>query len=114
MELMRSADVHHKVLEMLGSEDYQRMLSSTYGADTKDFRAGAMFGSAISALYITCHADKFNFNAQCTCSGCAFRKSGHPEKSWLPCKETSDRDFCSYAIPVGLIQNTGKEENSDG
>lgn len=99
-EFIKSVDVHHKVLEMLGTEDYQRMLSSTYGADNKDFRAGAMFGSAVSAMYVTAHADKYSPTMFCRCKGCMFRDGGHPDKPWLPCREMDDNDFCSYGFPT--------------
>lgn len=109
MEFIKSTDIHQKIYEMLGSEDYLKMLSNTCGADNKDFRAGAMFGSAMSAIYITTHAEKFHLDIRCNCANCAFHNDGHPEKPWLPCKETQDDDFCSYAIPKNLISEIVKE-----
>ena len=95
---IRSKDIHSTVLQMLSSEEFNKMLSTTYGADDKSYRAGAMFGAAMTAIYITNHADSHNLRIQCNCGECIFRQEGHPDRSYLPCQSMRDTDYCNYGI----------------
>ena len=111
MRFIKAIDVQRLILQMLSSDDYEHMLTSTYGSDNKDFRAGAMFGAAMSGIYVVTNAEGYISHDACRCKDCVYRGVGHPDKHYLPCKTTSDNEFCSSGVSKAYISQTSEVKN---
>lgn len=92
MEYIKEVDMHEHILKMIGSDDYQKLIDQ----QECSFKAGAMWGAAMAAVYVAANAPKHILSEICHCKDCIYRDETIPGQPNILCGQMKDDDFCSY------------------